>query len=280
MTNLSLHEGDVDYFTLYLKAGQYVTLATTSPDYLDTLLQVWQGERLLAANDDRTASDLTSAVLLTAPVEGWYLVQVGNAALSEGTYALQVALIEPTATTIPTQTPTATPMPTVLPTVTPPFVEPTVTPAVPSLPIFTAVSTPLPRVTTTLTTISETAVYTLTLTRLHTAQPTATPAVTTAQVLIYYDANNNRQPEPGEGIANVSVLVVDGQGQQVARAFTNPQGEAAFTLNDADVARVLVPFVSSWSARLRPGQRNEEIILGLPAVRLPVFLPVAEGEAQ
>ena len=94
-------------------------------------------------------------------------------------------------------------------------------------------------------------------------------------MLIYYDANNDRSPGPGEGIPNVSVLAVDAQGQPLARLFTNSAGEAIFTLTGDTVARLIVPFVPGWSARLRPGEPNEGLQLGLPAVRLPVFLPVA-----
>jgi hypothetical protein len=94
------------------------------------------------------------------------------------------------------------------------------------------------------------------------------------RLLVYYDANNDRQPGPGEGIANVSVLAVDARGQRLARVFTNAQGEAVFNLAGESITRVIVPFVPGWSARVRVGEVNDDIVLGLPAVRLPVFLPV------
>ena len=106
------------------------------------------------------------------------------------------------------------------------------------------------------------------------AQPQTTIPETHIGLLVYYDANNDRQPGPGEGIANVSVLAVDVQGQRIARVFTNAQGEAIFNLTSEAVARVIVPFVPGWSARVRVGETNNDIVLGLPAVRLPVFLPV------
>jgi hypothetical protein len=92
-------------------------------------------------------------------------------------------------------------------------------------------------------------------------------------------ANNDRQPGPGEGIANVSVLAVDARGQRLARVFTNAQGEAVFNLAGESIARVVVPFVPGWSARVRAGEVNDDIVLGLPAVRLPVFLPVQNQTA-
>ena len=105
--------------------------------------------------------------------------------------------------------------------------------------------------------------------------------LTTIRLLVYYDANNDRAPGPGEGIPNVSVLAVDALGQRLAQTFTNTQGEAAFSLHDqaaSTVARVIVPFVPAWSASVRAGEVNDGMVLGLPAVRLPVFFPVAGPE--
>lgn len=90
----------------------------------------------------------------------------------------------------------------------------------------------------------------------------------------YYDANNDRAPGPGEGVPDVSVLAVDAQGQRLARIFTNAEGEATFNLDGTDLERILVPFVPGWSARIRAGQINDNLVLGLPAVRLPIFVPV------
>ena len=110
-------------------------------------------------------------------------------------------------------------------------------------------------------------------------QSPTTVSTTYLRLLVYYDANNDRQPGPGEGIANVSVLAVDSQGQNLARVFTNAQGEAIFNLAGETIARVIVPFVPGWSARVRAGELNNDIVLGLPAVRLPVFLPVQNQTA-
>jgi hypothetical protein len=116
---------------------------------------------------------------------------------------------------------------------------------------------------------------TLTVRHLGRVEPESRKAPTTIRLLVYYDANNDRSPGPGEGIPNVSVLAVDVLGQQLAQVFTNAQGEATVRLDAPTVARIVVPFVPAWSARVRPGEATEEIILGLPAVRLPIFFPVA-----
>ncbi len=291
MVPATLHPGDVDYYALYLKTGQIVSLHTGSPHNLDTYLQVWQGAQLLAENDDRTATDLGSAALFTVPAEGWYAIGIFQRGTAAGSYELYIELAEPTPTLTPSPTvtssptptpsPTLTPTPTIPPTITPPFMGAAGTAGTAAHPIAPAAAGLATAGLTTTPTVTTTAVLTtpISLRLLGPAQPAATPQVTTARVLIYYDANNNRQPEPGEGVANVSVLAVDGQGQRLARSFTSPQGEAAFALTDAPFERVVTPFVSAWSARIRPGLVNEDIILGLPAVRLPVFLPVSQSES-
>jgi hypothetical protein len=128
--------------------------------------------------------------------------------------------------------------------------------------------------------ITATGQISLTVRHLGQVQPQTTIPTTHIRLLVYYDANNDRQPGPGEGIANVSVLAVDGQGQRIAQIFTNAQGEAIFNLASEAITRVIVPFVPGWSARVRVGEINNDIVLGLPAVRLPVFLPVQNRTAN
>jgi hypothetical protein len=75
------------------------------------------------------------------------------------------------------------------------------------------------------------------------------------------------------------VLATDKLGQVVMTVFTNSQGEAVFNVTDPSTTRLVVPFVPGWSTQIRQGQANE-LILGLPAVRLPVFLPVQNRVAE
>jgi hypothetical protein len=281
---LTLTGDDVDYFTGYLKTGQIVRISTTVYEGVDTRLELYWNEQLAAENDDRSPADVGSTVTFTAPADGWYLALLEKATFYDGVYDLEATLVEPTTT--PTSVPTLTPSPTVLPSATPtsiPSLTPTMQtgPAEPNntpgtaLPI-TPVATPLTN------TISLTATERITLTVAHVGrvQPQATTATTRIRLLVYYDANNDRQPGPGEGIPNVSVLAVDTQGQQIARVFTNVQGEVIFNLTSEAVARVIVPFVPGWSAQIRAGETNNDIVLGLPAVRLPVFLPVQNRQSN
>jgi len=376
-SDLTLTGEDVDAFTGYLKAGQMVHISTTVYGGLDTRLKIfWEGQ-LAAENDDRSAVDVGSQIVFTAPADGWYVALVEKATIYDGTYDLEVALAAPTAT--PTAVPTLTPTPSPTPLMQPDMAEPnnspeTAHPVTPGLrdtytvgasdvdyftfiakagsryacetvteqvdtlltvvdigvnddrgvgrvdSIFTwtatmeqtavirvearggsfgqyefgcqsaapppaAIQPPpsvapasapsVPAATMTPTTgITTTESISLTVRHLGQVQPQTTVATTYIRLLVYYDANNDRQPGPGEGIGNVSVLAVDSQGQRLGQVFTNAQGEAIFNLTSETIARVIVPFVPGWSARVRVGETNNDIVLGLPAVRLPVFLPV------
>jgi hypothetical protein len=385
---LTLAGDDVDYFTVYLKAGQMVRISTAVYQGLDTRLKLFWAGQVVAENEDRSPVDLGSTVHFTAVAEGWHLIRVEKAAVYDGVYDLEVALVQPAATPTPaptlTPTPTPTPSPSPTPLIQPDLAEPNdtsetafpITPGVrgaytvgggdvdyytfiakagrryacetvtnqvdtlltatagpvvlginddrgvgrvdsyvewqaaheqvvivkvearggsygqydfvcqvvtppaappsgPSAPPVPAgaTATPAELVTGSLP-LTATEPISLTVHHLGRVQPQTAAPTTHIRLLVYYDANNDRQPGPGEGIANVSVLAVNSQGQPLARVFTNAQGEAVFNLAGDGVARVIVPFVPGWSARVRVGETNNDIVLGLPAVRLPVFLPV------
>ncbi|GIK53405.1 MAG: hypothetical protein BroJett014_23780 [Planctomycetota bacterium] len=233
--------GDVDYFTFIAKAGNRYVCETVT-DQVDTLLTVVG----VGVNDDRGVGRVDSIFAWTADVEQTAVIRVEARGGSFGQYEF---VCQP-----------AAPLPIA--------VQP---------PMSSAPTSDLPAPTAPLTTttgITTTGQISLTVRHLGQVQPQTTTPTTHVRLLVYYDANNDRQPGPGEGIANVSVLAVDSQGQRLARVFTNAQGEAIFNLTSETIARVIVPFVPGWSARVRAGEINNDIVLGLPAVRLPVFLPV------
>jgi hypothetical protein len=391
---LTLVGDDLDYFTVYLKAGQMIRISTAVYQGLDTRLTVFWAGQVVAENEDRSPVDLGSTVLFTGVAEGWHLILVEKAAVYDGVYDLEVALVQATATPTPaptlTSTPTLTPTPSPTPSPSPTpliradlaepndtpetafpitpgvrgtytvgggdvdyytfiakagrryacetatnqvdtlltvtagpvvlginddrgvgrvdsYVEwqaaeeqvvivkvearggsygqydfvcqvvtsPAASPSGPAGPPAPAGATAVPAglVTGTLP-LTATEPISLTVHHLGRVEPQTAVPTTQIRLLVYYDANNDRQPGPGEGIANVSVLAVNSQGQPIARVFTNAQGEAVFNLAGDGVARVIVPFVPGWSARVRVGEANNDIVLGLPAVRLPLFLPV------
>ena len=240
--------GDVDYFTFIAKVGNRYACETVT-DQADTLLTVVGISSIIGVNDDRGVGRVDSYLEWAAAEEQPIIVKVEARGGSFGQYEFICQNIAP---------PSAPPMPSA-PVVNTPTASDPLT--------ITATLTATERISLTVQYIGQT-------------QPQTTTPATHIRLLVYYDANNDRQPGPGEGIANVSVLAVDAQGQRIARVFTNSQGEAIFNLNSETIARVIVPFVPGWSARVRVGETNNDIVLGLPAVRLPVFLPVQNRAAS
>ena len=238
--------GDVDYFTFIAKAGSRYVCETVT-DQVDTLLTVLD----IGINDDRGVGRVDSSFAWTADAEQTAVLRIEARGGSFGQYELgcQAVVPQPAASQPPLASALAS---------APPVPTKIVTPTIG---------------------ISTTGTISLTVRSLGQVQPQTPVSTTYIRLLVYYDANNDRQPGPGEGIANVSVLAVDSQGQNLARIFTNAQGEAIFNLAGETIARVIVPFVPGWSARVRAGENNNDIVLGLPAVRLPVFLPVQNQTA-
>lgn len=241
----TLGDGDVDHYRFIAKAGGRYACETMS-DEVDTLLTVFSAAGPIGENDDRAAGRVDSFLVWTTAEEQAVTVRVEARGGGTGDYRFRCAAAPAPAPPVVSAGPPLTPAPT-------PSVSATMTSAV---------------------SLTATAPLTLTLRRVGRVPPQATATPTHIRLLVYYDANNDRTPGPGEGVPDVSVLAVDARGGRLAQVFTDLQGEAIFNLNDESVARVVVPFVPGWSARVRPGERNDDIVLGLPAVRLPVFLPV------
>lgn len=242
--------GDVDYFTFIAKPGRQYTCETVT-DQVDTQLTVSGATAVIAVNDDRGVGRVDSWLTWTAVAEETVVVQVAARGGSFGQYEFSCRVDGTPVSSAPPASGSVLPVPSLTGTMS-------IT--------NTAVLTATDHITLTARYVGQ-------------AEPPADQPVTHVRLQIYYDANNDRQPGPGEGIANVSVLAVDGQGQRIARVFSNAQGEAVFNLTSEAVARVIVPFVPGWSARVRAGEVNNDIMLGLPAVRLPVFLPVQNRPA-
>ena len=242
--------GDVDFFTFLAKAGTRYTCATVT-NQADTLLTVHGPAGVVGTSDDRGVGRIDSALSWDNDTEQQVLVEVRARGGTFGPYQLlcQAAPVAPA------------PPPAAVP------------PAASSGAAATGTPPPVAPITTTAS-LTETNPISLTVRHAGRALPAAEAPLTRIRLLVYYDANNDRTPGPREGIAGVSVLAVDAQGQRLARTFTNTQGEAIFNLTEETVARVIVPFVPAWSARVRVGEANDDIVLGLPAVRLPVFFPV------
>lgn len=240
--------GDVDYFTFIAKVGSHYTCETVT-NQVDTILTVSGVSAVIGVNDDRSPGRVDSYFSWTSTIEQPITLKVEARGGSFGSYDFVCQTGQPLSES----------------------------PSSPGSSMLSPAMVATPVLTTAVTnTLSLTGTDRISLTVQHMGQvPSQSQLPTThIRLLVYYDANNDRQPGPGEGVANVSVLAVDGQGQRLARVFTNAQGEAIFNLTDEAIARVIVPFVPGWSARIRAGEANDDIVLGLPAVRLPIFFPV------
>jgi len=239
--------GDVDAFTFIAKAGSRYACEVVT-DQVDTLLTVISDSAVIGVNDDRGAGRVDSYLEWVTDEEQPVVVKVEARGGSFGQYEFgcQQVVVSPA------------PM-SPAPVENAPGVGDSSTVGEPSTP--TVPMTAAERISLTVQYVGR-------------VQPQTSAPATHIRLLVYYDANNDRQPGPGEGVANVSILAVNAQGQRIARVFTNPQGEAIFNLAGEAIARVIVPFVPGWSARIKAGEVNNDIVLGLPAVRLPVFLPV------
>jgi hypothetical protein len=231
-----------DHYTFIAKAATQYSCETNT-NQVDTFLEVWStsGE-LVAVNDDRETGRVDSYASWEADVEQSVIVKITARGNTFGSYTLlcMASALAPVYIPPPTDISSApgdviTDSNSITPTNSIPLI------VRPAGQVFAQDEIP----------------------------------TTHIRLLIYYDANNDRQPSPGEGVANVSVVAVNAQGQRIARVFTNAQGEAIFNLSTTEVNRVVVPFVSSWFAQVRVGEVNQ-VVLGLPAVRIPIFIPIVE----
>jgi hypothetical protein len=185
----------------------------------------------ITGQDDfnRAAGDLSSSVTYYVTYEGWLYGLVGEGfhrPLSEqakASYSYECTIVSqftptpaPTATDVPGQ-PTRTPVPTLTPTVPPSLTpSPTLSPTPPFIKIV-----PLPTVT-----------------------PAGLPArAIPVSLEVYYDADGNNKPDPGEGVVGVSARVFDLiNGNLLAQGLTNETGRVNFTVTAAGAVQLVVPY--------------------------------------
>lgn len=92
-----------------------------------------------------------------------------------------------------------------------------------------------------------------------TVQPTDTPnppRVITAEIVIAYDENGNRTVDPAEGVAGISVRVVEiNTNRVIASGYTDARGYVAFEVVTDAPAQIVVPyFGATWQIQ-RSGNR-------------------------
>lgn len=272
-----------DYFTLLVKLETRYTCETeTTAVDTELFIQNWQGE-VLYYSDDREIGRIDSRIAWVAPREQTVIIGVRARGNTYGSYTLRC---EASAPTTPTTIPVAN---------TPRSITPTTSPAQNTpRPIVVSPTQPMGHATLTATRIDRLQLPPPTLTTTRSLTPSATPDSraflpirslgivntphsverTVVSLHIYYDANNDRKPSPNEGVPNVSVVVVNGNGQPIQQAFTSSQGDVHLTV-PPEAQRLVVPFVSGWSETLRQGATSSNTFqIGLQAVEIPVFIPV------
>ena len=231
-----------EWWALRVKPDVTYPCNAASSDFDPTLRVTQGGGPVITWNDDSVPGN-TQAVATWANIfDGLAYLQV-ESTFGSGLYQITCSGSTPA--------PTLPPPPT-LPTLPPP---PTFAPFVPTV----ALPSPTPAAHW----------------RLIGAAQQATPAVTTLTVQAYYDLNDNQAPDPGEGIAGLSVRALAG-GAFVAWGLTDGDGRVSLSVVGA-VDRVGVPFLNLYE-RVKPGE-TRTITWRVAAVRLPVFLPVAADEA-
>lgn len=249
---------DDDWFKVWVKPGLLVTCETLDlGPGVDTNLIMYDNNRnSIGGNDDidRAAGNFASRLSYYVTYLGYLYLDIGQPFAVDPnqvggfTYSVQ-CMTGSGPTPTPTATrPTSTPAP-VVPTNTPiPTLAPTDTPAPTSTPPFIQVR----------------------------QLPTVTPAGQASVLIpislqVYYDLNNNRQPDPGEGVVGVSVHVTDvTTGQALLRAFTDEFGFASLTASAPGVVRLSVPYLN-YSVVVQPS--GAAISLRIAPHDLPKSIP-------
>ncbi len=227
---------DNDFYKIWVKPGLLYTCETLNlAPGLDTNIIIYDGNRNgLAGNDDVTPGDYRSWISYISTYEGWLYVLVGHGGrfpyseVQNSTYSLRCSVEVPG---LPTPAPTATPRP---PTATPVPKDWTPTPETFTSPPPTA--TPLAG--------GELSVRLISTPTPPSPEATPAPRFVPLDVLVYYDANNDRSPGAGEGVAGLRILAYDTlTGEQVAEGVTDDMGRLRFTAAVRGAVRIVVPYL-------------------------------------
>lgn len=229
---------DNDFYRLPVKQGVYYTCFTFELSAgTDTNIIVYNQDQVaIGGNDDispeHTArGDFSSRLTWLSGYTGYAYILVGEVnppRATEGqtrSYSLRCDIGLP-ATPTPTVDPRGTPTPV------PPFVPPTPEPPDPTM---TPYPTPRTAQNLPIRPIEATPVVPI-------SQPTPQPRRVALSVQIHNEINRNNAPDPGEGIANVSVRVSDeATGLPLGQAVTDADGRAGLVVFNNGPVRLTVP---------------------------------------
>jgi hypothetical protein len=267
---------DNDFFRMPVKQGVYYTCETLdlSPG-TDTNLIVYNQNApqnleasLIAGNDnvsmlEASRGNFASRVAWLSGYTGIAYLLVGDVTPPRAneaqarSYSLQCTIGLP-----PTLTPTIDPNPTETPRPpAAPFVPPTAEPPDPTMTPY-----PTPKAAQNLVVRPADPDAPVIPT------PTTAPQLTSMTVFVFTDRNRNAVADPGEGIENVAVRIIDDKGTPLRWLLTNADGRARFL--DVPIAapvRVAVPYVG-YNAVVDDPSRPINVAVQ-SALEIPATLP-------
>ncbi|MBN2002146.1 MAG: hypothetical protein JXA21_02215 [Anaerolineae bacterium] len=237
---------DNDFFRIWVKPGLRYTCETSDlGPGVDPNMIFYSAANLNSAvgsNDDISLTDFNSRVSFFSTYEGYLYILVGQGDrmkpqdTTNSTYKLKCTMTAPgaTATLAPGVTPTA--VPDKNPIVNPTTQIPTTSPPTDTPPA----ETPLPTETPSSAALTVNPLATPTP-----ATPVATPTgFRTFRVLVYFDNNRDGQPGAGEGIPGFFVRTLAPEtNTELARGYTDEQGQLSFTVPTVGTVRVVVPLL-------------------------------------
>ncbi len=249
---------DNDFYKVYVKPGLLVTCETLDlGPGVDTNLILYDNNTngIGGSEDiDRAGGNFASRLTYYVTYEGWLYALVGNVyqidptVAASYTYSFQCYIGSG-----PTATPTMTRIP-----VTPPTPIPTNTPTPSLVPTLTPTPTPTPPFIV----VNEVATAT------PVGQQTVVVPIT---LLVYYDLNDNRSSDSGEGVVGISARVIDViTGQELQHGFTDANGFVSLTTRATGVVRLVVPYLS-YSVVIQPS--GSQITLRIAPSGLPNSIP-------
>jgi hypothetical protein len=271
---------DNDFFRLYVKVGERLRIETTGlAQGLDTNLILYRDNgAVIAGNDDCQPGQRYSCVEWEPDYTGLaYLLAgpVGTIPEATSSGARAYSLV---AEDIAGQTPTPAPggaSPWATPTLI--YGQPMPWPVTPlpptptTLPVGGTSPITMPAATgfSTSTPAAGVRVRPLSL-----ALPTPTPKPmqsVTIDLSVYYDENNNRAPDASEGVAGLSVRVLNSLNNELlGQSFTDAYGHTSLTVATPGEARVSVPYLGYNQAIKPPGKA---LTIRLAPMRLPSLIP-------
>jgi len=216
---------DNDFYRIWVKPGLLFECRTLdlSPGVDPNMIVYDRDRNALGGNDDVAPGDYNSAFSYLATYEGWLYLLVGTgdrtpSDVSNSNYTLRCDVRAPSLATATSVSGEASrPGPTA-----------------------TVIRTPTPNATA--TSALGLTVRTLT-TPTSMAVETPAPRFIPISILVYYDANGDRQPGAGEGVSGVSSHAYEAATNQLlAQGFTDDLGSLQFTVAAQGSVRVDVPF--------------------------------------